>query len=180
MNLKARAADCGKPLAADSSPREKAKQTTPKPRADGSWDRQGGTNSSRRHLSRCPLTAPSVVTASTWAQLLGGGQPGPQLACCSMSQGCTTAKALPLHLSRSMFTAPASHSFREIRFLFCPCVPCSSDSGVCKTAGWSEKKCQFDPHTVAGLAKSPRLPELQFSALSRREGASSGGSCGPF
>lgn len=46
-------------------------------RADGSWDRQGGTNSSWCHLSRCPLTAPSAVTTSAWAWPLGGDEPGP-------------------------------------------------------------------------------------------------------
>lgn len=77
-------------------------------RADGSWDRQGGTNSSWCHLSRCPLTAPSAVTTSAWARPLGGDEPGPPpLSCCSRSRG--------LHRGRS---SASSSSQKHAR---CPC-----------------------------------------------------------
>lgn len=129
-------------------------------RADGSWDRQGGTNSSWCHLSRCPLTAPSAVTTSAWARPLGGDEPGPppHSPAAPGHGGCIVAEAPPRHPPRSMPAAPAPHSFRETRFLFRPCVPCSSDLGVCKTAGWPEKNTSWIP--IPLLAKRARPSPL--------------------
>lgn len=131
VNSKARIGDCGQFLTADSSPRERAKQSrAPKPRAGRSWERQEGMSS----LGPCPATVstdrPGLCPSLRGLASLGVMRLTPSSPAAAHHRGYITPQALPLQLSRSTSTAPASHSLQGIPFLFRLCVLCSSVLGV--------------------------------------------------
>ena len=100
----------------------------------------GATENSKPwdHLTLEPWGPPhpwALGVISLWTCPLAGDELGLSLLDVTCPWGYSTPKGLPLQFSRSMFTGHASHSLQGMCSLFCPCVPCSPDLGVCKTVG---------------------------------------------